>query len=238
VASPVAAAAHVFVADLETLQLDEADSHHLARSLRLRPGEAVTASDGAGGWRLCRFAPGPALEPDGPVRHEPRPRPEVTVGFALAKGERPEWATQKLTEVGVDHIVPLLTSRSVVRWDGERAARNHARLIRVAREAAMQSRRTWLPQVGVPVTFAQAAEDVGRRSPVALAHPGGRPPSLDRPALLVGPEGGWGAEELASGLPTVGLGQGVLRVETAAVAAGVLLCALRAGLVTPGANDA
>ena len=125
-----------------------------------------------------------------------------------------------------------------MRWDGERAARNHARLIRVAREAAMQSRRTWLPEVGVPVTFAQAAQDVGRRSPVALAQPGGRPPSLDRPALLVGPEGGWGAEELASGLPTVGLGQGVLRVETAAVAAGVLLCALRAGIVAPGANDA
>ena len=102
----------------------------------------------------------------------------------------------------------------------------------------MQSRRTWLPEVGVPVSFARAAEDLGRRSPVALAHPGGRPPGLDRPTLLVGPEGGWGPEELASGLPTVGLGQGVFRVETAAVAAGVLLCALRAGIVTPGANGA
>jgi len=54
----------------------------------------------------------------------------------------------------------------------------------------------------------------------------------------LGDMGTWGPEELASGLPTVGLGQGVFRVETAAVAAGVLLCALRAGIVTPGANGA
>src|SRR2546429_639863 len=177
VASPAAAAAHVFVADLETLELDEADSHHLSRSLRLQPGEAVTVSDGAGGWRLCRFAPGPALEPDGPVRNEPRPKPEVTVGFALAKGERPEWATQKLTEVGVDHIVPLLTSRTVVRWDADRADRNRVRLTRVARAPAIQSRRTWLPEVGVPVTFAQAAQDVGRWSPGALVSPAVRHPA-------------------------------------------------------------
>ena len=231
------AAAHVFVADLERLELDEADSRHLSRSLRLRPGEAVTASDGAGGWRLCRFAPGPALEPDGPVQRDQAPLPEVTVGFALAKGERPEWATQKLTEVGVDHIRPLVTSRTVVRWDDERTARNHARLTRVAREAAMQARRTRLPEVAPLVSFTRAAEEVGRRSAVALAHPGGGPPGLTRPAVLVGPEGGWGPEELASGLPTVALGPGVLRVETAAVAAGVLLCALRAGIVAPGAND-
>ena len=62
--------------------------------------------------------------------------------------------------------------------------------------------------------------------------------NLVRVKQRLGPEGGWGPEELASGLPTVGLGRGVFRVETAAVAAGVLLCALRAGIVTPGANDA
>ena len=200
-ASPAAAAAHVFVADLETLELDEADSHHLSRSLRLQPGEAVTASDGAGGWRLCRFAPGPALEPDGPVRHEPRPKPEVTVGFALAKGERPEWATQKLTEVGVDHIVPLLTSRTVVRWDADRADRNRVRLTRVAREAAMQSRRTWLPEVGVPVSFARAAEDLGRRSPA-----GPRPPD---PAG--GPGGRLGARGAGLGATDRGAGPGGLQ---------------------------
>jgi 16S rRNA (uracil1498-N3)-methyltransferase len=158
----------------------------------------------------------------------------VTVGFALSKGDRPQWATQKLTEVGVDHIRPIVTARTVVRWDADRAARNQARLARVAREAAMQARRAWLPVVEPAVPLAEAVQAAARLSPVALAQRGGRAPSLQWPAVLVGPEGGWAPEELGSGLPTVGLGPGLLRVETAAVAAGILLCALRAGVVTPG----
>jgi RsmE family RNA methyltransferase len=65
----------------------------------------------------------------------------------------------------------------------------------------------------------------------ALAHPDGGPISLSRPAVLIGPEGGFSQAEAACGLPTVSLGGGVLRAETAAVAAGVLLCALRVGVV-------
>jgi len=237
------AAAHVFVADLEHPDMDEADARHLSRSLRLRPGEVVTVSDGAGGWRVCRYRGGRggrgaraeagALEPEGPATREPRPHPPVTVGFALSKGDRPEWTTQKLTEVGVDHIRPIVTSRTVVRWEGDRAARNHARLLRVATEAAMQARRTWLPTLAPLASLSEASRQASLVSPVALAQAGGRPPSLERPAVMVGPEGGWAPDELDWGLPTVGLGDGVLRVETAAVAAAVLLCGLRAGLVMP-----
>jgi 16S rRNA (uracil1498-N3)-methyltransferase len=66
----------------------------------------------------------------------------------------------------------------------------------------------------------------------ALAEVGGKAPSLERPFVLVGPEGGWDGAELACGLPLVGLGPNVLRSETAAVTAGALLCALRVGLVS------
>jgi 16S rRNA (uracil1498-N3)-methyltransferase len=180
-------------------------------------------SDGAGGWRRCRF--GPALEPLTEVAREPRPEPWVTVAFAPVKGDRPEWAVQKLTELGVDRIVPLLAARSVVRWAPGGA--HLLRLRRVAREAAVQSRRTWLPVVDDIVDFAAVAGEAG----AALAHPGGRPPSLDRPTVLVGPEGGWDDTELAAGTSRVGLGPRILRTETAAVAAGTLLCALRAGIV-------
>ncbi|HEY1633159.1 MAG TPA: RsmE family RNA methyltransferase [Acidimicrobiales bacterium] len=227
--------AHVFVADLEVPELDEPDQHHLSRALRLRPGEEVTASDGAGRWRRCRYATGrpgggvssAALEPEGPVISETPPRPAVGIGFVVTKGSRPEWVVQKLTEVGVDRIVPLSSSRSVVRWDTSRADRNVERLRRVAREAAMQSRRNRLPEVTDVVSFAEVA--VGG---AALAEAGGAAPSLERPFVLVGPEGGWDRAELACGLPLVGLGPTVLRAETAAVAAGVLLCALRTGLVS------
>src|SRR5207237_1383346 len=153
--------------------------------------------------------------------------------FALAKGDRPEWIVQKLTEVGVDHMRPMITARTVVRWDRERAERNHNRLSRVAREAAMQSRRVWLPSVASLGGFDEVEQAAALVSPVALAQIGGRPPSLNHPAVLVGPEGGWSPEELETGLPKVALGTNVLRVETAAIAAGVLLCGLRAGMAAP-----
>jgi 16S rRNA (uracil1498-N3)-methyltransferase len=135
---------------------------------------------------------------------------------------------QKLTELGVDRIVPFLAERSVVRWDEARAAHHQARLTKVARMASMQSRRTRLPVLEALQPFA----DVVNVPALALAAPDGGQPSLDLPAIAVGPEGGWSDAERNCGLPSVSLGPTVLRTETAAVVAGVLLAALRAGLVT------
>jgi 16S rRNA (uracil1498-N3)-methyltransferase len=161
----------------------------------------------------------------------PRPNPQVTVAFAVVKGQRPEWAVQKLTEIGVDRIVPLVSARSVVRWPAGEAGTQVARLRRVAREASMQSRRVWLPTVDVVTPFVAMAAEPG----AAVAHPGGGPPSLANPVVLIGPEGGWDeAEVAAAGRVLVGLGPSVLRTETAAVVAGTLLCALRAGVVGRG----
>jgi 16S rRNA (uracil1498-N3)-methyltransferase len=216
--------AHLFVDDLDDPRLSAEDRHHGERVLRLRPGMAITLSDGAGRWREARWGPEP--EPTGPVRVHPAHGPPLTVGFALLKGERNEWVVQKLTELGIDVILPLAAERSVVRWNGERAVRHHERLLRVAREAAMQSRRVVLPLI-VPVQ--QPGVVTGPE--VALAEPGGSTPSLRHPCVLVGPEGGWSPSELAGERPTVGLGPAVLRAETAAVAAATLLTALRAGIV-------
>jgi 16S rRNA (uracil1498-N3)-methyltransferase len=225
-----AAAAHVFVEDLSSPALEDEDAHHLERVLRVRPGQAVTVADGRGGWRQCRWADGAVLVVDGPPSHDPAPAPPVTVGFALTKGERPEWVVQKLTELGVDRIVPFVAARTVVRWEPAKAERQILRLRAVARAAAMQSRRTWLPLVEGVTSFAAAAAALAP-STGALAHPGGGGLDLSRPALLVGPEGGFTDDELGAGLPLVDLGPTVLRAETAAIAAGVLLCALRSGRV-------
>lgn len=217
------AAAQVFVADLDRPTPDPADRHHLARVLRLRPGEPVVAADGDGRWRPCRFGAGGALEPDGAVVTCTRPGPPLTVAFAPVKGDRPEWVVQKLAELGVDRVVVLRAARSVVRWEGERGARALDRLRRVAREAAAQARQPWVPEVAGVCSPAELAG----AGPLALAHRGGGPPDLACPAVAVGPEGGWDPAELGLGLPTVGLGPAVLRAETAAVAVGVLLAAAR-----------
>ncbi|MGH9157239.1 MAG: RsmE family RNA methyltransferase [Acidimicrobiales bacterium] len=217
------------MADLDTPVLDDDDCHHLGRVLRLRPGQIVSVADGSGRWRSCVWRTDGSLEPSGEVVTEPAATPELTVAFALTKGAKPEWAVQKLTELGVDTIVPFLADRSVVRWDREVARRHVGRWRTVARQAAMQSRRTRLPAVAEVVPFAEMAAQAATTG--ALAEPGGAPPSLARPTVLVGPEGGWSPAELACGLPTVALGPTILRAETAAMTAAALLIALRAGLL-------
>jgi 16S rRNA (uracil1498-N3)-methyltransferase len=221
----------VFVDDVETPRLAPNDRHHLERVLRVRPGDVVVVSDGAGRWREGTLGTAGAVEPTGDVASTAKAAPAVTVAFALTKGERPELAVQKLTELGADVIVPFTAARSVVRWDDARAAGHVERLRRVAREASMQCRRAWLPVVEDLSSFAA----VTTRPGAAMADAGGGPPSLERPTILVGPEGGWSDDERACGLPSVGLGPHVLRAETAAMTAAGLLSALRARLVGPGA---
>lgn len=217
-----------FVADLDDPQLDDVDHHHLARVRRVRDGEALILGDGRGRWRRARMA---AARPelDGDIVATERPSPAVAVGFALVKGAKPELVVQKLTELGVDRIAPFTAARSVVRWEPAKAAANRERLAKVAREAAMQSRQAWIPQVDALEPFSVVAAAEG----AALAERGGAAPSLERPFVLVGPEGGWDDAERAA-LDHVAIGTGVLRAETAAIVAGALLTALRAGVVAAG----
>jgi 16S rRNA (uracil1498-N3)-methyltransferase len=216
-------AAHVFVESLAAPTLDAEDAHHLLRVQRLRDGEVVTVSDGRGGWRACVLAAG-ELASAGPLQQTAPNLPSVTIAAAIPKGDRAEWMVQKLTEVGVDRIVLVDCARSVVRWSGERAARSRERLFRVAREAAMQSRRTYLPVVEGPLPV---VEVLARPGTVA-AEPGAQPwpPMVGATTVVVGPEGGFTAAELAHAAGVVSLGETVLRVETAAVVAAVLVTSM------------
>ena len=222
--------AHVFVADVDAPDPSAADRHHLERVLRLRVGDLVTVSDGKGRWRWARV--GVPFEPLGPVVTEPLPAPALTVGFALLKGDRTELVVQKLTELGVDVIAPMVTDRTIVRWDATRAGRQHERLERVAHEAAMQSRRVWLPRVASVRAFGDVIGDSTSDS-VALAAIDGSAPTLKHSTVLVGPEGGWSDTEHAGAPHRVRIGDFVLRAETAAITAGAILAALRSGLAFP-----
>jgi 16S rRNA (uracil1498-N3)-methyltransferase len=210
-------AAHVFVDSFDDPQLADEDDHHLRRVLRIRASDFITVSDGLGRWCGARLSAN-GLIVDGPIEIE-HPPPAVAVICAIPKGDRPEWIVQKLTEIGASAIGFMDCSRGVVHWDAERGLRQVKRLRRIGREAAMQSRRVWLPEVRNVVPFAVAAESTR----CALAEPGGDRSIDGIETMLIGPEGGFTDAELGLVARTVSLSDHVLRVETAALAAAVLM---------------
>jgi 16S rRNA (uracil1498-N3)-methyltransferase len=222
---PGGTAPHALVDEVDEPALCDDSRHHLGRVRRLRDGDPVTVTDGAGRWRLCRLVSG-ELEPDGEVVVTARPSPPITVAFALTKGDKPELVVQKLTELGVDHILAFRAARSVVRWDDDRAAAHLERWRSISRAAVEQSRRCWLPEIH---PIGDVADLV--RLGAARVDRGGSPPSLSRSVVAVGPEGGWSEEERERLPSEVALGPHVLRAETAALTAGGVLCSIRSGLV-------
>jgi 16S rRNA (uracil1498-N3)-methyltransferase len=244
-AASAEAVAHAFIDRLDDeARVTGADGHHLARVRRLGPGEGVTAADGRGAWRpyqVVATARGElALAATGRVREEPALAPRLGVAFALTKGVKPEAVVARLTELGVDEIVPVATARSQVRWRESHAEAAVARLERVAREAAMQCRRARLPEIAA----ATALSDIARRPGLVVADRSGGPAdAVPEPPggawlVLVGPEGGLAPEELArlDPAPRLGVGPHALRADTAAPAAAAALAgrrmAPRAGEVT------
>lgn len=218
----------------ETVILDTDDAHHALRSLRLRPGDRFTSSDGRGGLASCRVLRASGLLLEGQVEErvtESRPEPVLRVLLSPPKGERLAWAVQKLVEVGADEIVLVEAARSVRRWKGERAARAGERLGTVAREAAKQARRRFLPELRGPVEWGAALDEALKSGPVFLLWEGAGSGLLgllpgetpDRLALVIGPEGGIPEEDAAAaqgrGAVLASLGPNILRTETAAVAA-------------------
>lgn len=214
---PDGATPHLFVTDPGAPEPDDHDRHHLEKALRVRPGDAVTVSDGAGRWCHCAWRSG-LLDVTSDVFDVAAPVPPLGVGFALTKGTKPDLVVQKLTEIGMSTIVPVVSERVVVRWDEAKASRNLERLRRVSREAAMQSRRVWLPVIE-PLTILDALPDsavVADRSGMAIGQV--------HTMVIVGPEGGWSDAERRS-RPAVRLGDHVLRSETAAIVAATRLAA-------------
>jgi 16S rRNA (uracil1498-N3)-methyltransferase len=234
----VAATAHVYVDRLDDLVTVEGhDGHHLQRARRVRPGEVVTASDGYGRWRVYTVVVAAggvvSLAASSALAHEAPLAPRLTVAFSLTKGEKPELAVQKLTELGADRIVVVQAARSVVRWDEKRAAGALDRLQRVAREAGAQCRRARVPVVDGPVA---PSELLGHPGLVLAAADGVPASELPLPGggewlVAVGPEGGFDPVELDAfgAVPRLRLDPFVLRAETAAIAAAAALAASRVG---------
>ncbi|GAA1467560.1 16S rRNA (uracil(1498)-N(3))-methyltransferase [Microbacterium thalassium] len=222
----------------DTLVLTGAEAHHAATVRRVRPGEQVTVGDGRGTWLtgVCASAaPREVIVEVTARRDEPAPQTRLVLVQALAKGDRDELAIQAATELGVDGIVPWQAARSVSRWDGPKRDKGLARWRMIAREAAKQAHRAWLPEVEPVVGTADlvrraASTRVLVLEPTAADALTGIEQTDDAECLLVvGPEGGIAAEELASltaaGARAVRLGDTVLRTSTAGPAAVAVMSA-------------
>jgi 16S rRNA (uracil1498-N3)-methyltransferase len=209
--------------------------NHLRQSLRLQPGEILTVTDDRGRrYRTeiievtSRALTGRIVET---IAAPPRTSPSIILAQALLKGEKMDWVIQKATELGVERIVPLAASHSVIRLRPDRIDHQLARWQRIALEAAQQSERWSVPVISQPAAVeellawskpAQAKLVLAERSQGASLTAVPLPGTGDEIWVLVGPEGGWEDEELGQvlehGYTAITLGSRILRAETAAIA--------------------
>jgi 16S rRNA (uracil1498-N3)-methyltransferase len=202
---------------LDPLQptLSDGDEHHLRTVLRARSGEEIVVTDGQGSWSLCEVGD-IGLHRVTPVHLDP-PATATALYLAPLKGDRSEWTVAKATELGVSHIVPLVSARLVVKFKGDVRDRIVARWRRIAAEATGQCRRTYDVTVDDPVSVSDVPLHV------AVADFDGEPNWSGVRAVAIGPEGGWTPEEWGKDRRRVVLGPTVLRSETAGVVAASLL---------------
>lgn len=222
-----------------SVELTGDEARHAVVVRRIRVGEQVALTDGAGTTVVVEVAATSKTSLTGPVVSVTRDQaesPRIVVVQAIPKGDRGELAVEVLTEVGVDVVVPWAASRSVAVWRGERAAKSLAKWRSTAREAAKQARRSWWPEVREMASTADVVDLLRVADLAVVLHEAGTRPlaALDVPAqgdvvVVVGPEGGISDEELAAfaavGAEPVRLGRSVLRTSTAGVAAAAALLA-------------
>ncbi|CAM5574645.1 16S rRNA (uracil(1498)-N(3))-methyltransferase [Streptomyces pseudogriseolus] len=218
--------------------LDGPEGRHAVAVKRLRAGEEVVLTDGAGRWAAGEVdgteGKDRLIVRLGEVVEEPAQTPRLTVVQALPKGDRGELAVETMTEVGVDAIVPWSASRCITQWKGERGAKSLAKWRATAREAGKQSRRVRFPDVADAATTKGVASLLAEAEFAAVLHESATEPlaSAELPAsgeivLVVGPEGGISPDELElfaqAGAQPYRLGRSVLRTSTAGTAATAVL---------------
>jgi 16S rRNA (uracil1498-N3)-methyltransferase len=203
-------AAHLF----RVLRVQAGQEFEVVAGGVLRLGTVVFAAEAKVEFHLSEAIVSPAL-------------PEITIYLSIFKFDRLEWAIEKLTELGVTRIAPVIAQRSGAHLVKAAAARL-PRWRKISHEAAQQSRRIAPPEIVEPVAFKKLAAIGGSRIVLSETEESvslkaalvGCVPPL---SLALGPEGGWTPEETKmfhdAGWKSTSLGHTILRAETAAIAA-------------------
>ena len=213
---------------------------HVARVLRLPRGAPLILFNGAGreyDARLAALAKRAVTAEILAVREVDREAPlPLTLAQGIARGEKMDWILQKATELGVARIVPLVTERTEVRLDDDRADRRRAHWRSVIAAACEQCGRNRLPTVEAPQPLDRWLAGLAPGALRLALLPDGEAalrqlPQMENGAILVvGPEGGLSAHDAAllrqTGFRALRLGPRILRTETASLAALAALQAL------------
>jgi 16S rRNA (uracil1498-N3)-methyltransferase len=218
------------------------EAKHLTRVLRVERGELYEISDNVQVY-LAEVTLAHKGEVVFEVRESVATKPEslrVTLYAALFKFDHYEWMIEKVTELGVDRIIPVIATRSEKGLD-QAAFKRVERWRRIVVEASQQSRRDRLPEVQLPIKLARALAEEHSATRILLDEASEEATPLaalnlsaDRAALALGPEGGWTPDERQSfteaGWKRTTLGPQILRAETAAIAG---MAVLQATFITP-----
>ena len=232
---------HQPIASGEEVQLDDQEAHHLLHVMRANVGTRITLFDGSNSEctaEIIKLGRSDVLLSCEEVRQVSRELPfRLTLAVAIPKGDRQTWLVEKLTELGVTTLIPLIAERAVAQPN----AKTIDRLRRVIIAGSKQSGRNRLMEITLPMTLEsvrEVAADAAQENwiahpPSALAiefsefalanrFPAEHPSQAKDQLVAIGPEGGFTDDEVAackcSGWNLLSLGDRILRIETAAVA--------------------
>ena len=217
--------------------IDEEDRHHISKVMRMAAGDEIICVDPNSKSAICRIT---EITDEHVVADVVQWKDEIselpitiTIASGLPKGDKLEWIIQKGTELGAHEFLPFTARRSVVKWDEKKAAKKVERWQKIAKEAAEQSHRSFLPDVVSPMSFKAllekskdyhyklvAFEEESRSGETSIfsstlqkMNPG------DSLLFVFGPEGGLTDDEVQvlreNGFSLCGLGPRILRTETA-----------------------
>jgi 16S rRNA (uracil1498-N3)-methyltransferase len=223
----------------DQITVSDAEAHHLIHVLRFRVGSELTLFDGQGTEATAKVVSLTRRDLTCSILsrtlHVRPSRPELIVIAAPPKADRLKWMVEKLTEVGVDRLVLLNTSRTVTTPGETRLDKIHSTMI----AACKQCRRPFLMELSPLQSIETILSELksGKPSPlICIAHPGAGLTLDDAPgpalqtapaAIMIGPEGGFTDDEvqqaIASGAVAVSWPNTILRIETAAVVFATLL---------------
>lgn len=213
------------------------DVKHIQKVMRMTPGDDVVCADNQGSVYLCKINTLTTDDIQVEIVKELPTHQElpiyITIVQGLPKGDKLEWIVQKGTECGAGTFLPYEAERSIVKWPAEKVEKKLNRLRKIAKEAAEQSHRAYVPMVEPPLSLNQLIETstAFKHKIVAYEETAKNGEQMGLPnvfkkmkqgeglLVVIGPEGGFSSSEIgrfeSAGFTFCGLGNRILRTETA-----------------------